>query len=68
MHPECRASLSIVDKLVQYYPISPGPVAATLRVRSQSMSGYAPREYGARNCESRRHRDSGDFSIPPSLG
>jgi hypothetical protein len=29
MHPECRVSLSIVEKLIQYYPISPGPVAVT---------------------------------------
>ena len=27
MHPECRGILSIVEKLIQYYPISPGPVA-----------------------------------------
>jgi hypothetical protein len=29
MHPECRASLSIGEKLIQYYLISPGPVALT---------------------------------------
>jgi hypothetical protein len=29
MHPECRVSLSIVKKLIQYYLISPGPVALT---------------------------------------
>jgi hypothetical protein len=39
MHPECRASLSIVEKLIQYYPISPGPVAVTLRARSRTVRG-----------------------------
>ena len=42
MHPECRASLSIVEKLIQYYPISPGPVAVTLRARSRTIRGHVP--------------------------
>jgi hypothetical protein len=33
MHPECSASLSIVENVIQYYPISPEPVAVTLRAR-----------------------------------
>jgi hypothetical protein len=36
MHPECRASLSIVENLIQYYPFSPGLVTVTLRVSSHS--------------------------------
>jgi hypothetical protein len=40
MHPECRASLSIVEKLIQYYLISPGPVAVTLRARSRAIRGH----------------------------
>ena len=44
MHPECRASLSIVEKSIQYYPISPGPVAVTLRVRSRSTRGHEATE------------------------
>ncbi len=40
MHPECRASLSIVEKPIQYYPISPGPVAMILRARSRTIRGH----------------------------
>jgi hypothetical protein len=40
MHPECRASLSIVEKLIQYYLISPGQVAVTLRARSRAIRGH----------------------------
>ena len=43
MHPECRASLSIVEKLIQYYPISPGPVAVTLRAAFSCHQGHVPR-------------------------
>ena len=42
MHPECRASLSIVEKLIQYYLISPGQVAVTLRMRSRTIMGHVP--------------------------
>jgi hypothetical protein len=44
MHPECRASLSIVENLIQYYPFSPGPVAVTLRVCSRSIGGHEAME------------------------
>ena len=44
MHPECRASLSIVEKLIQYYPISPGSAAMTLRVRSCAVRGHVGAE------------------------
>jgi hypothetical protein len=42
MHPECSASLSIVENLIQYYPISPGPVAVTLRMSSRTIMGHVP--------------------------
>ena len=37
MHPEYRASLSIAEKLIQYYLNSPGSVAVTLRVRFRTI-------------------------------
>jgi hypothetical protein len=48
MHPECRASLSIVEKLIQYYPNSPGPVALTYRARSRAIRGHVPRDRNSR--------------------
>ena len=44
MHPECRASLSIVEKLIQYYPIASGLAAVTLRVRSRTIRGHGGTE------------------------
>jgi hypothetical protein len=37
MHPEYWGSLSIAEKLIQYYLISPGSVAVTLRVRFRTI-------------------------------
>ena len=65
MHPECRASLSIVEKLIQYYPISPGLVVVTHRARSCAVSGHMLDGYETLDDEPQRRRDSGDFSIPP---
>ena len=60
MHPECPASLSIVENLIQYYPISPGLVAVTLRIvlgaiRATCLRVRYPRSWSATG------RDSGDL-------